>query len=127
MKVCFGSLIGSPTEGVEFGFNKTMYAQVDLHTLCPVLTNICVGFYESVLFEKFCKIHVYHRYVDDTFSIFDSIIDDENIHNQLNSFRVSIQFTITVKNGCTFLDVLVEGNKSTMMQVKVNQGQYERE
>lgn len=35
--------------------------------LVPVLANIFVGFYGSLLFENYCKPHAYLRYVDDTF------------------------------------------------------------
>lgn len=47
-----------------------------------VLANIFVGFYESLFLEKCCKPYVYLRYVDDTFSIFDSINDATDFHAQ---------------------------------------------
>lgn len=51
--------------------------------LCPILANV-VGFYESFLFENYYKLHMHLHYVDDTFSIFDSITDAEAFHTQLD-------------------------------------------
>lgn len=53
---------------------------------------------------------MYLRYVDDTFSFFDSINYANAIHTQLNSLHLSLQFTMEMENRCTLsiLDVLVE-------------------
>lgn len=48
--------------------------------LGPMLANIFVGFHQSLLFERHSKPRVYLRYVDDTFSIFDSIDDANAFH-----------------------------------------------
>lgn len=84
-------VFGSRRGEVGFSFNNTMYAQGDGFSmgtpLNPVLANIFVGLYESLSFEKYCKPHVYLLYVDDTFSIFNSINDAGVFHIQFNSFR----------------------------------------
>lgn len=69
-----------------------------------------VDFYESLLVEKYCKPHLYLRYIDSTFSVFGSINDVEAFHSQNISFNPCIQFTPEVKNSCTlpFWGVLVE-------------------
>lgn len=80
----------SVTEGLEFTFNNTMNAQVDEISMGPVFANISlVFFYESLVFEKYCKPHVCLFYVYDSFSIFDSINDAEAFHAQINSLHPS--------------------------------------
>lgn len=76
-------------------------------SLGPVLANIFVGFYESFLFKKCHKPHVYLHSVDDMFPIFDSINDAMVFHIQLNSLHPSLQITMEMENDCTlpFLDV----------------------
>lgn len=78
--------------------------------LGPVLANIFVGYYERILFGNVQKPCVYMRYVEDTFSIFDSAIDATNFLAQLNSLHPSIKFTMEVEKDMAlpFLDVLVE-------------------
>lgn len=60
--------------------------------------------------KKSCKPCVYLPYVDDTFSMFDSINDATDFHTNLSSLQPSIHFTIEVESDGTllFLDVLVE-------------------
>lgn len=83
----FSEFMRLATEGVELSFNNTMYAQIDWVSmgspLGPVLANISCGFYEGLFFEKYSKPHVYLRYIDDTFSIFDSINDAEAFSNPI--------------------------------------------
>lgn len=62
-----------------------------------MLANIFVGFHESFLFERRHKPHVYLRYVDDTFSVFDSIEDAAAFRLQLNFLHSSLQFTMEVE------------------------------
>lgn len=67
------------SEELEFSFNDMVYIQTDSVAmgsyLCPILTNIFVGYYEPLLLDKFHKPYLYIRYVDDTISIFDSSSD----------------------------------------------------
>lgn len=75
-----------------------------------ILTNIFVEFHEGLLFDKCRKVHVYLRYVDDSFSIFDSVNDAAAFFAQLNSFHTSLQFNMVVESDSTLpnLDDLVE-------------------
>ena len=60
-------LVQTATKSVKFSFS--MYQQIDDvakgSTLDPVLANIFVGYYESLLFGR-VKKPMYYRYVDDT-------------------------------------------------------------
>lgn len=52
---------------------------------------------------------MYLRYIDDPFSIFDSINYANAIHTQLNSLHLSLQFTMEMEIGfMSILDALVE-------------------
>lgn len=103
------------TKGVEFCFDNTMYGQIDWvsmnNPLSQILSESFVVFYEQLFFLIKChKPHVYLRYVDDTFSISDSINDAAAFHVQLNSLHPFLHFTMKVENDCTlpFFDVFVE-------------------
>ena len=90
-----------------------MYRQIDGvamgSPLGPALANICVGYYESKLFNKISKPTVYCRYVDDTFSLFHKETEFQKFLNCLNSLHPSLKFTneIETNNSLPFLDVLV--------------------
>ena len=60
------------TKSVSFSFNDTIYRQVDAilmgFLLDPILTNISVGFYEKLFFDRFPKPYIHLRYEDDTFA-----------------------------------------------------------
>jgi len=66
--------MNTATSFVEFSFNNTVYKQTyDIamdSSLGPVLTNIFVGYHESLLFQSTTKACMYQRYVDDIFAIF---------------------------------------------------------
>lgn len=101
---------------MEFSFNETMYVQTDGvamgSPLGPVLANIFAGYYERLLLDKVPKPCVYMRYVDDTFSIFDSARDATNFLSYLNSLHSFLKFTMSVEKdrALPFLDVLVKRN-----------------
>ena len=78
--------------------------------LGPMLANIFVGYYESVLFGRVKKPLMYYCYVYDTFAIFDSENDCNQFLHQLNSLHPSLRFIFEKEvNQCLpFLDVLVE-------------------
>ena len=105
------------TSSVKFGFNNCMYRKIDGvamgSPLGPTLANIIVGFYESKLFDKISKPHIYYRYVDDTFALFQDEVDSETFLTNLNFLRTSLKFTSEkeINQSLPFLDVLV--TKST--------------
>lgn len=53
--------------------------------LGPILSIFLKGFYENIFVWKCRKPYVYLRYVDYTFSSFDSNNDTMAFHSQLNS------------------------------------------
>ena len=61
--------------------------------LGPVLTNICVGYYEEKLFSETRKPPIYFRYVDDTFAIFDHEVEADKFLTKLNHLHPSLKFT----------------------------------
>ena len=101
------------TKSVEFSFNNFMYRQIDGvamgSPLGPLLANIFVSYYESLLFWRMKKPLMYYHYVDDTFAIFDSENDCDKFL-QLNSLHPSLQFMFEkeVNQSLLFLDVQME-------------------
>lgn len=82
---------------VEFSFNNTMYKQVDGvamgSPLGPTLANIFVGFHENRLFSDISETPImYHRYVDDTFTIFRNATDCELFFGHLNTLHPAFHF-----------------------------------
>ena len=110
----FIELMQTAIKSVQFSFNNVMYRQIDSvvmgRSLGPVLVNIFVGYYESLLFKRVKKPPMYYRYVDDTFAIFDSENDCDEFLYQLNSLHSSLRFTFEkeVNQSFLFLDVQVE-------------------
>ena len=74
-KEIFVELSNTATKSAEFSFNNNMYKQIHGvavgSPLSVALANVFVGYHESKLFESTIKPFLYHRYVDDTFAIFD--------------------------------------------------------
>ena len=70
----FMELMKLATKSVSYSFNDTMYRQADGISmgspLGPILTNIFVRFYEKLIFDRFPKLYIYPRYVDDTLTFF---------------------------------------------------------
>ena len=103
-------LLLKATTEVEFSFNGQMYRQVDGvamgSPLGPVLANIFVGFCESGLKENEIPL-LYNRFVDDTFSIFESKEKSEDFFVRLNNLDPALCFTVEYeKDGqLPFMDV----------------------
>ena len=117
-KNIFIELMKIATSSVEFSFNNIMYRQIDGVSmgspLGPALANIFVGFYETKLFNKISKPPIYHRYVDDTFVLFNDENDFNSFLTNLNSLHPSLKFTFEKENNRSlpFLDVLVSKSEN---------------
>ena len=88
-KSVFVELMELATKSVSFSFNDTMYCQIDGilmgSPLGPILSNISVGFYEKLLFDRFPKSYIYWHYVDSTFAYFSSCNEALSFSQQLNN------------------------------------------
>ena len=115
-RAVFVELMQTATSSVEFSFNNIMHRQIDGVAmglpLGPSLANIFVGYYEALLFKRINKPLMYHRYVEDTFAVFNDEDECNEFFSHLNSLHPSLRFTFEKKRNRTlpFLDVLVEKN-----------------
>ena len=76
--------------------------------LGPALANIFVGFYErKIPADEWPRM--YHRYVDDVFSLFESKASCADFHQRLSNLHPALRFTLEEEdNGSLpFLDVRV--------------------
>ena len=107
-------LLFKATKDVEFSFDGVMYRQIDGiamgSPLGPTLANIFVGHCESILAEKAQWPLLYDRFVDDTFSIFESEENAEKFFEVLNGMHPALKFTIEKEeNQCLpFMDVFLQ-------------------
>ena len=106
-------LLLKATTEVEFSFDNMMYRQVDGvamgSPLGPILANIFVGFYESKIKDEDMPL-LYHRYVDDTYSIFENTRASDDFLNILNNLHPALKFTAETEkdNKLPYLEVLVQ-------------------
>ena len=79
--------------------------------LGPVLDNLFMGFYEKQWLKEFnfCKILLYHSYVDDIICLFNCEVDAMKFFDYLNSRNSNIKFTFEKQNRSklAFLDILI--------------------
>ena len=99
----------------EFSFNNEMYKQLDGVAiglpLGPILANIFVSYLEYKFFLRSKAPLVYHRYVDDTFVIFENKIESAGFLKCLKSLHKNLKFTKEeeeIKNSLNFLDVCIQ-------------------
>ena len=110
----FITLIKFATMDIEFSFDEVMYRQIEGigmgNPLGSILSNIFVGYQESLLFSQTDPPKGYRRYVDDTFAIFQSKGECLLFLEKLNKMHPSLEFTCEFEsdNSLPFLDVLVQ-------------------
>ena len=106
-------LLLKATTEVEFSFDGVIYKQIDGvamgSPLGPVLANIFVGFCESTVDSGSWPL-LYNRFVDDTFSIFNSEEESLDFFHVLNGLHPNLRFTMEAEaNGqLPFMDVLID-------------------
>ena len=129
------SLLIKATTEVIFSFNNKIYKQVDGvamgSPLGPILANIFVGHCENKI-EAQNWPDFYNRFVDDTFSIFDSVQKSRDFFELLNNLHPALKFTVEgeVNHELPFMDVAVkrenEGLTRTVYRKPTFTGQYMR-
>ena len=92
------------TSGAHILFDGNYYDQIDCvamgSPLGPVLDNLFMGFYEKQWLKEFnfCKILLYHSYVDDIICLFNCEVDAMKFFDYLNSRNSNIKFTFEKQN-----------------------------
>lgn len=109
----FRQLLHMVTSGVEFSFEDVMYRQSDGvamgSPLGPVLANIFVGYYESLISSSEYP-EFYRRFVDDSLAYFVCQDDVARFKNRLDDLHPALKFTVEYESDSkiSFLDVLIE-------------------
>ena len=111
----FKGLLEFATKKSHFIFEGDYYDQIDGvamgSPLGPVLANIFMcHFEEKWVFNSIGRPSIWFRYVDDTFTLFDSKGNALHFLQNLNNCHVNIKFTIEFEedNVIPFLDVLIK-------------------
>ena len=110
----FRSLMIMVTSGGEFSFDDVMYRQIDGvamgSPLGPVLTNIFVGYCESLVPQ--CEFPSLYCHVDDSHAYFANREQADVFKSKLDRLHPSLKFTCEFEssNSLSFLDVLVTRN-----------------
>ena len=117
-------MLESATKKSHFIFDGQYYDQIDGvamgSPLGPVLANICMyHFEESWLTNNQFRPSIWFRYVDDTFSLFDSKDAVSRFLDFLNSRHANIKFTMELEENreIPFLDVCIKGYLTTHFQL----------
>ena len=98
--------------------------------LAPILANLFMVYHEKDWIEnaQVVKPTFYKIYVDDIFRVFESELDAEKFHTNLNSEHKNIKFTYEkqIENKLPFLDILISSNDnsivSALFQIIINMG-----
>ena len=109
----FKKLMMKATTEVEFSYDDVMYKQIDGvamgSPLGPALANIFVGYLEGKIHRSKFPL-LYHRFVDDTFAIFEDNSGALRFFEDLNRLHPNLQFTMESENEnkLPFMDVEVK-------------------
>ena len=113
-------LLEFATKKSHFIFDGQYYDQIDGvamgSPLCPVLANIFMCHFEdSWLTNNQFRPSIWFRYVDDTFSLFDSKDTASRFLDFLNSRHPNIKFTMELEENreIPFLDVCIKRDHNT--------------
>ena len=84
--------------------------------LGPVLANIFVGYFESILFTNIEKPLNYFRYVDDIFISYKTDYNVDDLFEQISNLHPSLKFTREheADGSLPFLDVLVQRTPTSL-------------
>ena len=107
------------TAQTHFSFLGNFYDQIDGvamgSPLAPVLANLFMGHHEKRCLENYNSgIEFYLRYVDDTFTLFNTEQDALSFYNYINIQHPNIKFTMEREGNhkLPFLDVLLDNNSN---------------
>ena len=116
-KINMKELLYLCTKTVPFSFDNNLYMQVEGvamgSPLGPLLANVFMCELESTIIPKLAdEIFIWRRYVDDTFAIIKTNMQDK-ILEELNNFHQNLQFTYEKEKDKTisFLDVKIMRDK----------------
>ena len=87
--------------------------------LGPVLANIFVGYFESILFMNIEKPLNYFRCVDDIFISYKTDYNVDDLFDQISNLHPSLKFTREheADGSLPFLDVLVQRNTNLFKHI----------
>ena len=113
-------LLEFATKKSHFIFDGQYYDQIDGvamgSPLGPVLANIFMcHFEEEWVFNNNARPSIWFRYVDDTFTLFDSKNTSTQFLHYLNNCHANIKFTVEFEENNTipFLDILIKLHSHT--------------
>ena len=114
IQICLDKLYALPdsTNKSHFILDGQYYDQIDGVAMGSPLIPVLATTFSSVTLKKNPRFHptLWYRYVDDTFSMFDSKDTANEFLKYLNNRHNSIKFTIEFEQakGIPFLDILVK-------------------